>query len=397
MSLISDLIDKKIIETNGHFVLKSGKVTDTYIDLRKTISYPDLHYKICLELSKKLNMYSNKPNLHICGAPYGAVSYVSNLSIMLNIPMLFLRKEQKQHGTKRQIEGTYSKGDQVIIIEDVVTTGESLNWTAKQLENAGLNVINIYSIISRSDKDVFYRNINVDSILNLNQIHKFSRDKIKQRSLDLKSIITEKQTKICFAADVSSLSELISILENVGDSICILKLHSEVIEDFYDNFSYTIETLKRLASKYNFLIWEDRKLADIGSIMQRQANHIKKWADIVSVVPIAGNEALDAIKDIGIIVISQLSSKNNLITAEYTNRILEMIKHNLSVIGIVSQNKLNSDKLHFVPGISFNSKSDGLGQQYDVPQNKQFADVFVIGRSIYLSEDPKKEIDKYKK
>ena len=58
----------------------------------------------------------------ICGTPYGAVS-IPYISITKNIPMIFLRKEQKNHGTKKMIEGNYESNNKVVLIEDVTTTG----------------------------------------------------------------------------------------------------------------------------------------------------------------------------------------------------------------------------------------------------------------------------------
>ena len=60
---------------------------------------------------------------------------------MRSIPLLMLRKEKKEYGMKRQIEGNYNVKDNVIVIEDVVTTGSSLNKYCDILENEGLNVL----------------------------------------------------------------------------------------------------------------------------------------------------------------------------------------------------------------------------------------------------------------
>ena len=98
--MIIQLLKEKNIIKYGEFKLKSGKISNIYIDLKKVISYPDLHTKICNKISEIIN-----PNVElICGAPYGAVSYVSIISVNKNIPMLFLRKEQKNYGLKNLIE-----------------------------------------------------------------------------------------------------------------------------------------------------------------------------------------------------------------------------------------------------------------------------------------------------
>ena len=141
--MILNLLKKYNIIQYGDFTLSSGEKSNIYIDLRKVISYPTLHNMICCELSYKLK---RKDTNHICGTPYGAISYATILSIRKDIPMLFLRKEQKNYGNKNLIEGVYKKNDKIILIEDVITTGNSVIKTAKTLEDNGLKVIQIMFI-----------------------------------------------------------------------------------------------------------------------------------------------------------------------------------------------------------------------------------------------------------
>ena len=65
------------------------------------------------------------------------------------------------------------------------------------------------------------------------------------------------------------------------------------------------------------------------------------------------------------------------------------------MLGVVSQHKVSDKLLHLVPGISLNNNKDNLGQIYNKPEDKEFADIYVIGRGIYLSNNPKEEIKKY--
>lgn len=204
--------------------------------------------------------------------------------------------------------------------------------------------------------------------------------------------------ELCLAADVKNMKELVYLINQVGEYISILKLHIELIEDFYFNFNDNCKILKLLQYKFNFRIWEDRKLADIGSVMERQINHLKNWADIVSIHPIAGKKSLENIKDIDIILIIEMSTENNLMNKEYQEKAIEIAENNPNVIGVVSQHKVTNNKniKHIVPGISLNKKSIA-DQNYHSPEEKSFADILVIGRSIYLSSDPGEEIIKYKK
>ena len=82
MDIIHELHEKHIIKY-GNFELKSGIKSNIYIDLRKVMSFPNLHKEICNKIIEKIN-----PNIDlICGTPYGAVSYASYISITNNIPI----------------------------------------------------------------------------------------------------------------------------------------------------------------------------------------------------------------------------------------------------------------------------------------------------------------------
>ena len=213
----------------------------------------------------------------------------------------------------------------------------------------------------------------------------------------LREIIKTKGSKICLAADVSSLEELYEIIDEVGEYICILKIHYDIISNFNENIECTINKLNSYKNKFNFLIWEDRKFADIGMVMNRQiTNHIIKWADIISVHPIAGIDSLRVIpNDIAIILIAELSSTNNLIREPYTLSVIEMCENLNNCIGLVCQRKLNTKKLIFTPGISLSSNSDNMGQKYSKISEKSFADVFVVGRGILSFDDKKSKISEY--
>jgi len=164
--MIDELINKNIIQ-KGQFTLKSGKTSNIYIDLKKVISYPQLHGELCNEITKLIN-----PNCDlICGAPYGAVSFTSYISISKNIPMIFLRKEQKNYGTNKLIEGEFIEGQTVTLIEDVITTGGSVIDAARKLEEHGLVVAQIITVLSRSDnKSLMFRGIPIEYLYHIDDI-----------------------------------------------------------------------------------------------------------------------------------------------------------------------------------------------------------------------------------
>ncbi len=392
MHIINELQEKNIIQY-GNFRLKSGIKSNIYIDLRKVMSFPNLHKEICNKIIEKIN-----PNIDlICGTPYGAVSYASYISITNNIPMIFLRKEEKKHGTKKMIEGNYESNNKVVLIEDVTTTGSSVFEAIDKLENHGLKVTQIITIISRhTNEKLFYNDKLVEYLYHINDINKVFPLTATNNKKSLQTIIKEKQTKICLAADVYTMQELYHLINLVGNDICILKLHTDIIVDFYDNYIENINNLILIKEKFNFKIWEDRKLADIGSVMMRQISKLSKWADIVSIHPISGEKCIEKITNMELILIVEMSSEGNLMNEEYQKNVIEIAENNNNILGVVSQHKVSDNLMHFVPGISLNTKKDNFGQTYDNPLNKKFADVYVIGRGIYLSSNPQQEIKKYK-
>lgn len=210
--------------------------------------------------------------------------------------------------------------------------------------------------------------------------------------------VLPKECKIIVSADVSTLNELWKLIEQIGDKISILKIHYDIITDFTTNITYSINRLNYYKNLYRFKIWEDRKFADIGYIMKRQIkNHINKWADIVSVHPIAGMDSVSELSFINVILIGEMSSTGALTNNEYKINVTNMAEKLPNVIGIVCQSKMTDTKLNIVPGISLNKKNntDSMGQQYNSLEDRSFADFYVVGRDIVNSENPRKKLLEY--
>lgn len=210
--------------------------------------------------------------------------------------------------------------------------------------------------------------------------------------------VLPKECKIIVSADVSTLNELWKLIEQIGDKISILKIHYDIITDFTTNITYSINRLNYYKNLYRFKIWEDRKFADIGYIMKRQIkNHINKWADIVSVHPIAGMDSVSELSFINVILIGEMSSTGALTNEEYKMNVTNMTEKLPNVIGIVCQSKMTDTKLNIVPGISLNkkNKTDSMGQQYNSLEDRSFADFYVVGRDIVNSENPRKKLLEY--
>lgn len=125
----------------------------------------------------------------------------------------------------------------------------------------------------------------------------------------LLKLIHVKKSNLCISADVSTTSELLSLAEETGDSICILKTHYDIINDFTEK---TVRELRKIAKRRHFLIFEDRKFGDIGSTVQKQYTQgpfaVAKWAEIVNCHVFPGPAIVTALEQAAASAISEYNS-----------------------------------------------------------------------------------------
>jgi len=217
----------------------------------------------------------------------------------------------------------------------------------------------------------------------------------------LLQIALEKRSNLIVSADVTSTQELLELAEKVGPHIVALKTHIDILLDF--NFDETIVPLKELAAKYNFLLMEDRKFADIGNTQELQFSYgtykISQWADLVTAQVIAGYESLDCFRNVGVVAILGMSSRGTLTDENYREEATKIALSHPNVFGGVSQHKIPNELLLFTPGINLADSGDNKGQQYHTPDyafTQLEADFIIVGRGIYKSEDAEKAVLKYK-
>ena len=85
--------------------------------------------------------------------------------------MIFIRKEQKNYGTKKLVEGNYNQNDKVILIEDVVTSGNSVFETASKLEEHGVIVSQIITVFSRNDnKCLKFKDVPIEYLFHISDL-----------------------------------------------------------------------------------------------------------------------------------------------------------------------------------------------------------------------------------
>ncbi|MBL1177793.1 bifunctional orotidine-5'-phosphate decarboxylase/orotate phosphoribosyltransferase [Pantanalinema sp. GBBB05] len=124
----------------GNFVQASGAVFPYYIDLRKIISNPQLFQQV---LSAYAEILKNLSFDRIAGIPYGSLPTATGLALQLNRPMIFPRKEVKAHGTRRLVEGNFEPGETVVVVDDILISGNSAMEGAAKLKSVGLHVQDI--------------------------------------------------------------------------------------------------------------------------------------------------------------------------------------------------------------------------------------------------------------
>lgn len=148
MSDISKALEECGALRFGDFTLASGAKSNYYIDIKKAITDPETLYLISQLMAEKMRSENIRPD-RIAGVVLGSIPLAAALSMATGIPYVMVRKEQKDHGTRKMIEGDMTEGDRVMVVEDVITTAGSAIGAIAILRKNGAIVTDIMSVVDR--------------------------------------------------------------------------------------------------------------------------------------------------------------------------------------------------------------------------------------------------------
>ncbi|MDA0177240.1 orotate phosphoribosyltransferase [Mesoflavibacter profundi] len=129
------------------FTWASGWKSPIYCDNRIILSFPPVRNYVREEMAKFLESHYGKPDV-IAGVATGAIGIGMLVAEYLGVPFIYVRPEAKSHGRQNQIEGYVESGQNVVVIEDLISTGKSSLNAVKALKDANLNVKGMIAIFS---------------------------------------------------------------------------------------------------------------------------------------------------------------------------------------------------------------------------------------------------------
>ena len=162
---------KEAAYLEGDFLLRSGRRSKYYLDKYLFETQPEILAELGRRLADRAGAHVDK----IAGAELGAVPLAAATSMTCGKPYVIVRNRKKDYGTSKPIEGLLEKGDVVMLVEDVVTSGGQILEAAKALEEAGAKIERIVAVIDRAEG---------------------GREKIEEAGYSFESILTKGDLRI---------------------------------------------------------------------------------------------------------------------------------------------------------------------------------------------------------
>ncbi len=134
----------------GTFTLSSGKLSSYYVDLRAVPSFPGAYRYV---IDAYLALIKNEVGVAnfdvIAGIPTAGLAFSSPVALELGKPMIYVRKEGKDYGRMRRIEGSITPGSRVLVMDDLITTGHSILGAIDAVKEEGAEVKHVAVLIDR--------------------------------------------------------------------------------------------------------------------------------------------------------------------------------------------------------------------------------------------------------
>ncbi|MEE9585759.1 MAG: orotate phosphoribosyltransferase [Nitrososphaerales archaeon] len=155
MMLVRDL-GRILVKTSaiqfGTFTLSSGKLSPYYIDLRIVPSFPDVFGKtVTAYIGAIKNLIGLDKVGAVGGVPTSGLTYATAVAYSMKKPLIYVREEKKTHGTAKKIEGVLKPGCNVVVLDDLITTGMSLIKTIDVIRSEGGEVDQAVVLIDRME------------------------------------------------------------------------------------------------------------------------------------------------------------------------------------------------------------------------------------------------------
>jgi len=197
---ISKVLDRIGALKFGAFKLTSGKMSPYYIDLRIVPSFPDAFEKICDYCVKFIKSEIGTADVdRIAGIPVAGIPFASVVAFNLKKPFLYVRKGARFHGRERRIEGIIAPGNRVLLMDDLATTGLSLQKAAKAIDAEGGVVTDAFVLIDRQEggrEKLAKTGVKLHALLNITEIASTLHELGTIDQDQLKTILKQVKKKI---------------------------------------------------------------------------------------------------------------------------------------------------------------------------------------------------------
>jgi len=158
----------------GAFRLTSGKMSPYYIDLRIVPSFPDAFREVCSVYADFIkNRVGTRNFERVAAIPVAGIPFAALIAYDLKKPFLYIRSGVRRHGRERRIEGVIAPGDRILLVDDLVTTGLSLQKAAKTIVSEGGLVTDAVVLLDRQEggkERLAKRGMRVHALLNITEI-----------------------------------------------------------------------------------------------------------------------------------------------------------------------------------------------------------------------------------